>query len=375
MNLVGLAVAYFIFAVTIIFIALFKSIKIKLRKYSFLGLLYIVATSLIFFMGQHGAGITYLFGVTVFALMILPVKAGKITVFINLAICLLHAFFIHLGLVDYPLRDSFEVISWILISGNSILLSIMAVIFMPMLLGGLQNTITEQIDLEQELRIHQNELEGSLSEKETLLAEIHHRVKNNLAVISGMLQMQSFKDPDEVVQKKLLDSTLRIKSMANIHEQLYQSHSFSNLSFDEGLKTLVATILETMDEDDAIKTNFDVQPIELNINQAVPCSLIVNEVITNCIKHAFDDQEGGLISIKLWQKQDLLSLQIKDNGSGLLENSTDIQESSSSLGMELINALAIQLDADYIYQSREDAPGSCFEISFEISDSPGSSGS
>lgn len=366
MNLMGLAVAYFIFAATIMFIALYRKMNITIRKYFFLSLLYIVALSLIFFMGEHGAGITYLFGVTVFALLILPVKAGKITVFINFGMCCLHAFFIYKGWVDYPLRDSFQVISWFLISGNSILLSTVAVIFMPMLFSGLQQTIIDQMDLEKSLRVHQKELEGSLNEKEILLAEIHHRVKNNLAVISGMLQMQSFKEPNEEIQKKLMDSTLRIKSMANIHEQLYQSHSFSNLSFDEGLKNLVQTILDTMDSGSKINTTFELDPIELNINKAIPCSLIVNEVITNSIKHAFNGQNKGHIYVKLTKEDHEVNLQIKDNGVGFSESEVEY----TSLGMELISTLSLQLEADHSYQSIKDGEGSVFEIRFDVSPVP-----
>lgn len=372
MDLIGLAVAYFIFAATILFIALYKKMPIKLRKYFFLGLLYLVAISLIFFMGQHGAGITYLFGVTVFALLILPVKAGKITVIINFGLCCIHAILIYNELVDYPLRDSFKVLSWFLISGNSILLSTMAVIFMPMLFSGLQNTIIEQSELESKLLVHQKDLESSLNEKETLLAEIHHRVKNNLAVVSGMLQIQSYKETDEQVRKKLMDSTMRIKSMANIHEQLYQSKSFSNMAFDVGLRNLVKTVIETLDNSSEIEPDFDLDPVTLNINQAIPCSLIVNEVITNSIKHAFKPGEKGLISLKLRKQDHNIYLQITDDGVGFPKDMSIDDE--NSLGMELIMTLVLQLEGTYKYKSRESEPGTIFEVEFEISDSPGSSG-
>lgn len=372
MNLIGLAVAYFIFAATILFVALYKKMHIKLRKYFFLGLLYLVAISLIFFMGEHGAGITYLFGVTVFALLILPVNAGKTTVAINFGLCCIHAYLISIGFVDYPLRENFQVISWFLISGNSILLSTMAVIFMPMLLSGLQKTINEQHELENKLLVHQRELQSSLSEKETLLAEIHHRVKNNLAVVSGMLQIQSYKETDDQFRKKLMDSTLRIKSMANIHEQLYQSKSFSNMNFDIGLKNLVKTIIETLDIDSEIQTEFDLDPVTLNINQAIPCSLIVNEVITNSIKHAFKPGEKGLISMVLKKRDHSIYLKITDDGTGLPKDMT--KDDENSLGMELIMTLALQLEGIHNYKSRDTEPGTIFEIEFEISDSPGSSG-
>jgi two-component sensor histidine kinase len=361
MHLIGLAVAYLIFAAAILFIALKESMSITFRKYSFLALLYIVALSLILFMGEHGAGITYLFGITVFALLILPEHAGKMTVFINMAICALHGAFIYFGIVEYPLRENYQVISWLLISGNSILLSTVAVIFIPMIFSGLQQTIWQQTELEKTLRSHQVELEGSLSEKETLLAEIHHRVKNNLAVISGMLQMQSIKEPSKEIQKKLIDSTLRIKSMANIHEQLYQSHSFSNISFDEGLQNLIETILRTMGTRSKIDTRFQLDPVKLNIKQAIPCSLIVNEVVTNAIKHAFNDQKNGEISVTLTKNEDHVLLEISDNGSGFKKK----KGPNTSLGTELIDTLARQLQATYHYGSHPNGKGTLFSLKFE----------
>jgi two-component sensor histidine kinase len=265
---------------------------------------------------------------------------------------------------DYPLRENFQVASWLSISASSILLSTVAVIFMPMLFRGLQDTIETQDRLKENLLAHKNEIENSLSEKETLLAEIHHRVKNNLAVISGMLQLQSFKETDNEFQKKLMDSTLRIKSMANIHEQLYQSQSFSKMDFETGLKNLVQTIIETMSDGKSVQTEFDTQPVNLNINQAVPCSLIVNEVVTNSLKHAFTNNNEGCISVYLKQNESDLELRITDNGPGFKNGSQS--HKSSSLGLELIHTLAHQLGADYEYRSRENENGAYFGIEFNV---------
>jgi len=366
-----LAISYVLFGIAITVITLYQRLNIDLRKFLFLTLLYSVSFILIFFMGHHGAGLTYLFGVTVFSLLILPTYAGVMTIFINILICLLQAYFIYAGMVDYPLRDNYQVASWLSISANSVLLSTVAVIFMPMLFSGLQETIEAQYRLKKNLVSHKDELKSSLSEKETLLAEIHHRVKNNLAVVSGMLQIQSFKETDEEFQKKLMDSTMRIKSMASIHEQLYQSRSFSKMDFETGLKNLIRTIVESMSDGHSVRTEFDLESIKLNINQAVPCSLIVNEVVTNSLKHAFREQQEGLIFVSLKKNGPKLNLKITDNGAGFNHHADSRAE--SSLGFELIQTLSHQLDGEYEYKNRDDTSGVHFELIFNITDSSGSS--
>jgi two-component sensor histidine kinase len=373
LGIKGLAISYTLFGIAISVITLYSRINRNIRKFLFLTLLYSISFILIFYMGHHGAGLTYLFGVTIFSLLILPTYAGVLTIFINILVCLLQAYLIYIGMVDYPLRENYQVASWLSISANSILLSTVAVIFMPMLFRGLQETIESQYRLKQNLVTHKGELENSLSEKETLLAEIHHRVKNNLAVVSGMLQIQSFKESDEEFQKKLMDSTMRIKSMANIHEQLYQSQSFSNMDFDLGLKNLVQTIIDTMSDGKSVQTSFDLQPVKLNINQAVPCSLIVNEVVTNSLKHAFHGRKDGLISVFLDKNESTLQMKITDNGSGFKDNIDSME--SNSLGLELIRTLARQLDAEYQYRTLENGSGAYFDIEFRVSDSSGSSSS
>lgn len=362
LSLPALTIAYFLFGVAISLISLYGGFELNQRKYLFLTLIYTVAAVLIFFMGEHGAGLTYLFGATIFALLILPTKAGILTIYINVAVCLIHAGLIHYQMVNYPLRESYEVASWLAISSNSILLSIVSVIFLPMLFRGLQETIESQQNLKHNLIQHQHELENSLEEKETLLAEIHHRVKNNLAVISGMLHIQSFKESDKDIREKLLNSTLRVKSMANIHEQLYQSKNFSKMEFDEGLKKLIDTILTTINHSKEVDVHYNLDTIHLNINQAVPCSLIVNEVVTNCLKHAFNGQTKGKIEISLKKSRDKVSLKVEDNGTGI---SDPVDETKSeSIGLELIQTLTKQLEGEYFYKPLPDGKGTLFELSF-----------
>lgn len=207
-----------------------------------------------------------------------------------------------------------------------------------------------------------------MQEKEILLEEVHHRVKNNLAVISSMVQLQAFEETNSEVRDKLMDSVVRILSMASIHEQLYQSHSFSKLDLSKSLSKLITKIVETLDYDINITLDFDLEPVELNINQAIPCSLIVNEVITNVIKHAFYGKSEGTISTALKEKNNCVSLEIKDNGIGM---SVDIEiKDGKTLGLRLIETLAKQLHASYQYHSPNE--GTTFSIQFEKSEVKGS---
>jgi PAS domain S-box-containing protein len=212
-----------------------------------------------------------------------------------------------------------------------------------------------------EKRIYQENLLKSLKEKETLLAEIHHRVKNNLAIVSGMMQLQSYQNDDLELQSKLMDSVSRIQTMAAIHEHLYQANSFSHINFAENLNSLINNIIVTFQSDLQLSLDFDCSPVTLNINQAVPCSLIVNEVVTNILKHAFKGRSEGSIHVLLVVDGDNMKLTIKDNGVGLPEDFTP--DSDASLGLLLIKILTEQLGGVSNYSSSNE--GTSFELSFE----------
>lgn len=203
-------------------------------------------------------------------------------------------------------------------------------------------------------------IKSSLQEKETLLAEIHHRVKNNLAVVSGMMQLQAFESDNTELQAKLYDSVVRIKTMATVHELLYQSNSFSQLEFSDTLSKLAKNISETLQTGSEISLNIQCEPIKLNINQAIPASLIVNEVLTNTYKHAFTGTKSGHIDFDLTETNGLIEIKITDNGVGF---SNDDIMNSGSLGMHLINVLTEQLDGEHNYNSLE--TGTAFKLSFE----------
>ncbi|MCC5914402.1 MAG: PAS domain S-box protein [Balneolaceae bacterium] len=232
--------------------------------------------------------------------------------------------------------------------------------------GGYSHWIAIGRDVSEQKR-YETELEQSLTEKEVLLSEIHHRVKNNLAVVSSMMQLQAFEEADENVARKLMDGITRISTMATIHELLYHNPSFTNLQFSEVLKKLLAGIDETMNRGVDVKHHISNNNVELNINQAIPCALVINEVVTNTYKHAFKGREKGRISIELVQKADEISLQISDDGIGFcLEEGV---ESVKSLGMQIIEVLSAQLGGEFDFKSSNE--GTTFTLQFQKRDLQG----
>ncbi len=221
--------------------------------------------------------------------------------------------------------------------------------------------VTRQIERESELR-------ESLREKETLLMEIHHRVKNNLAVVSGMVELQAFEEENEKLKQKLLNSVGRIQTMGSIHEILYRSNSYSRLQLGENIKQLVSNLVESFQIGSNIELHFDLQPVILNINQAIPCSLIVNEVVTNVYKHAFDDNKKGKLNVKISIEREDVTIRIQDNGKGLPDNFDKIKK-EHSLGLKLIEILTQQLHGEYFYQSL--ARGTLFSLNFKKADVKG----
>lgn len=232
----------------------------------------------------------------------------------------------------------------------------------PIVKGGETVSVTGSLtDITDRKKVRQ-QIKASLKEKETLLAEIHHRVKNNLAVVAGMMQMQAFNTEEgSELHNRLFESVLRIKSMANIHELLYQSDSFSNLNFAENISALVTDIVNTMQYQTQIDLKFDCENVLLSINQAIPSSLIINEVITNIIKHAFQGVEKGEVLVGLSLNNGHIEINISDNGNGLPSDFN--LENSSTLGLQLIKTLSDQLGAEYKYISEGD--GTIFKLRFE----------
>ncbi|HKK47249.1 MAG TPA: PAS domain S-box protein [Balneolaceae bacterium] len=211
----------------------------------------------------------------------------------------------------------------------------------------------------------EEQLKKSLKEKEVLLSEIHHRVKNNLAVITGLLELQVYNTNSDEATDVLRASQMRINSIALIHEKLYQNENLSEISFDIYLKQLVEAIIQSMEiVGTDVEIEIDAEPIELTVNQAIPCGLILNELITNAYKHAFVDRETGNIKVLLTKDNSRITLQVQDDGVGIPEN-TDL-ENPKSLGVKLIRTLSEQLsgEAEFINSN----PGTTFRLEFDLED-------
>ncbi len=210
--------------------------------------------------------------------------------------------------------------------------------------------------LESEITGHktaQQELSRSLREKEVLLKEVHHRVKNNMQVISSLLNIQADSIMDKRFQTLLTESQQRIKSMALIHENLYRSDSLLEINFREYIQMLTNGLVRFYRFDAlAISLELDVDEVLLDIDTAVPCGLIINELVSNSLKHAYQGREGeGCIRVQFKESPDGKSywFSVKDDGKGI-DNSIDL-ENSSSMGLEIVRILTEQLDGSWRHEN------------------------
>lgn len=221
---------------------------------------------------------------------------------------------------------------------------------------GIYIDVTEQKETERKLK-------KSLKEKQVLLEEIHHRVKNNLAIISGFLQLQAFEIDDKKTKAVLNDSQLRIQSIAIVHEMLYQSEEFVDISFETYVRRLTNEVKRTLPLDHQhIDIEINTADVTLNINQAIPCAILINELVTNSYKHAFKGKESGKIWVNMKDEGDQVFVEIKDDGVGLPEEFS--VEEQSSIGMNIIQTLIDQLNGSLEVSNNE---GGCFRIQFKKS--------
>ncbi|MCW9708798.1 sensor histidine kinase [Fodinibius salsisoli] len=209
------------------------------------------------------------------------------------------------------------------------------------------------LSLRRKMEQKTKKIKQSLEEKEILLREIHHRVKNNLSIISGLLELQKDTSTEPTTKVALQNSQARIRSMALIHDKLYQTDSLSDIELNVYLRELVEGISATLDNNhQRVALNFDLDQTEIDIDKVVPCGLLVNELVVNAYKHAFSTVEEGELTLKLKNHNHKVVLTIADNGPGLPEDFA--LGTGDSLGSMLIQTFANQLDADlHIDRSHE----------------------
>jgi two-component sensor histidine kinase len=220
--------------------------------------------------------------------------------------------------------------------------------------------ITERKRAEEKIR-------ASLVEKEILLKEVHHRVKNNMQIVSSLLELQSDSISDERSRVCLRESQNRIRSMALIHERLYQSKNFASIDLGEYIADLSQYLFNSYaTESERVSLKIDAGDFALDIGRAVPCGLIINELISNSLKHAFPDGRSGDISVRVSSEGGWITLQVADTGvgmpAGLDTSNTD------TLGLQLVNLLAKQLRGSISFSGGEN--GSVVIISFPGQSSP-----
>ncbi|MCZ7400589.1 MAG: ATP-binding protein [Candidatus Methanoperedens sp.] len=241
------------------------------------------------------------------------------------------------------------------------------------MLEGIEHSQAEQKKAEDELKKHHDQLEEivesrtaqlnkSIQEKEVLLREIHHRVKNNMQIVSSLLMLQSQNIEDKKYKDVFIDSQNRIHAMALIHEKLYQSESIAQINFKEYVSDIVSNIIGSYGQKSNIQIDINVENIPIKIDYAVPCGLIINELVTNSLKYAFPDGRQGKIQISVTSNDNnMIRLSISDDGVGIPED-VDIRN-TKTLGLELVTSLAEgQLHGEIIL-NREN--GTEFQINFK----------
>ncbi len=215
-------------------------------------------------------------------------------------------------------------------------------------------------DISERKQAH-DRIQASLREKEILLKEIHHRVKNNMQIISSLLNLQADYIKDEEAKELFIESRNRIASMALVHEELYQSKDMSRVELKDYVEKLLPRLLYSYGGEREIRQLIDVDEARVTIRQAIPLGLIINELVTNSLKHAFADRERGAIGVSIRQADGVAHVRVHDDGIGL---PPDLNiEKTQTLGMQLVTGLISQLYGELRVEREE---GTAFYIDFPL---------
>ncbi|MBS1636640.1 MAG: ATP-binding protein [Bacteroidetes bacterium] len=202
-------------------------------------------------------------------------------------------------------------------------------------------------------------LEISLNEQKVLLQEIHHRVKNNLSIVASLMNLQAEKSHDEYHRRLFEECKDRLNSIATVHELIYKAKSYAQLNFKEYLNEILDHLGHSYSASQHIKLVKGITDVHLDISSAIPLALIVNELITNAYKHAFNGRKDGVIEISLLENNKQVFLTIRDNGVGF----DDSKIPAKSIGLDILNGLVDQIDGT-CQRTNKPGEGTAYKISF-----------
>ena len=248
----------------------------------------------------------------------------------------------------------------ILLVYNSVLTFFITIILVYLVVKLINRQNNEALSLLHKEQDAQKIIAQSLKEKETLLAEIQHRVKNNLAIITGLLNLQAEKAPCEVSKQLMVESKNRVMSIAMVHQRLYKKDNLSKIDLKLYLSELVREVVKSYPINTGqVEVQEELERVELEITKAVPIGLIVNEALTNSLKHAFTKiDKTPIVKIKMQLIYDRVQISILDNGNGFPDIST---RHDTALGLSLIESLSDQIDAQVVFKNEG---GACVSLVF-----------
>lgn len=224
--------------------------------------------------------------------------------------------------------------------------------------------INESLRVEvRERKVAEKEIQSALKEKELLLKEVHHRVKNNLQVITSLIGLQARQIHDKKLKEKFIETQNRILSISTVHEKLYQSKKLSKIDIDDYITKIMSNLISSFGEMSVdIQIKRKIEQLQLGIDIAIPCGLILNELISNAIKHAFPEKQKGIIEIRFQKTGNKhYTLSVRDNGKGIEENR--MKQKPGTLGLKIIKTLAKQLSGTIELNTTD---GTEFNIEFPV---------
>jgi PAS domain S-box-containing protein len=210
-----------------------------------------------------------------------------------------------------------------------------------------------------EITENRQRLAQSLQEREIMLQEIHHRVKNNLQVVSSLLNLQLRRIAPGAARDALEDCQRRVTTIALIHEQLYQAGDFSRVGFREYVRQLVSNVFRTAAPSANLQLELSIDELALDVGLAIPCALVINELVTNALKHAFQGRSAGRLRVGMCRRGTALELEVKDDGVGLPDG-VEIHQ-ATSMGLLVVRTLAEQLGATL---QVDGSSGTTFRLTF-----------